>query len=347
MTWPTLIAALTFGALTALVAILGLVVAAVILYAVLPWVVQPMLRVMLRLRYRVKVVGRENVPKTGPLLVASNHLSWLDGFFLAGFTPRRGRALVSAGLVSGPIVKPIAVRAGIIPTPYTGPHAIREALNLARAALDEGAAIGIFPEGQISRSGMLGPFQRGIELILKGKTDARVVPVAIDNLWGSVFSNSDGRFFRKWPKGFRRTVVIVYGPPLAPPVTAFALRQAVTVCSVQARTITGVPSHALETLDPALPRWEHPTLGMLTASTPDIRIPSASVFQAGVKEGTVGLTVPGVALRVVDGAGVEQPAETEGRLEALVPGGSGWADTGRVGRIARDGFVSLSPADPA
>src|SRR5439155_23081 len=79
--------------------------AAALLYAALPWFIQPLLRLLLRLHYRVEVTGREHVPRDGPALVVFNHLTWLDGFFLAGFTPRRGKVLVSADIVKGPVLR--------------------------------------------------------------------------------------------------------------------------------------------------------------------------------------------------------------------------------------------------
>ncbi|MFO0907199.1 MAG: 1-acyl-sn-glycerol-3-phosphate acyltransferase [Isosphaeraceae bacterium] len=321
----------------------ALIVAAGCLYAVLPWIIQPLLRVILRLRYRVKVVGLENVPREGPTLIASNHVSWLDGFIVAAFTPRRGKVLVSAGIVGGPILRPIAVRAGIIPTPYMGPRAIRAALQAGAEALDAGDALAVFPEGQISRTGIIGPFQRGLEAMLKGREHIPVIPAGLDNLWGSIFSNSQGRFFRKWPQGWRRTVVLAFGPPVPPPVTAFETRQAVQVQTVLARSIVGEPSQPLDTVDPALPHWDHPELGRLAVSTADINDPAVSLFQTGTKEGTVGTAPPGVALRVVNGHERPCPADTPGRIEALLPNRTGWIDTGRAGQLDRGGFVTLHP----
>ena len=311
-------------------------------YAALPWIAQPLLRLVLGLRYRVKVMGRENVPRTGPVLIVSNHLSWVDGFFVAACTPRRGRALVSADILGTPVLGPMGIRAGMIPTPITGPRAIRDALQAAGKVLDQGEALAIFPEGQISRNGMVGPFQRGLEAILRGRPQVQVVPVALDNLWGSIFSASDGRFFRKRPQGWRRTVVISFGPVLSPPLTAFAVRQAVIEAAVAARSVLGTPAHPLETLDPVLPRWVHLELGLLTASAADHD--DGQVRQLGNKPGSVGLPVPGVAIRAVDPAGIPVPPDTEGRLEARVAGRPGWVDTGLRGRLDGDGFVRIVTA---
>jgi hypothetical protein len=249
--------------------------------------------------------------------------------------------MVYADLINRPLLRPLALRAGMIPTPFSGPRAIRAAISEGRAALDRGDCLGLFPEGQISRNGLLGPFYRGIELILHGRDDVPVIPMAIDNLWGSLFSRSGDRFFFKRPVGFRRTVNIVFGPALPAPVTAFALRQALMETMVHAYALRPRPGPPPETIDPSLPKWEHPTLGLLTASAADIHLPG--IVQIGQKEGTVGHPVPGVALRVVDDTGHPLPPKTGGRLQSLTAASlNGWQDTGRRGSMDPDGFVRLA-----
>jgi 1-acyl-sn-glycerol-3-phosphate acyltransferase len=321
---------------------LGLAATAVVLvllYRGLPWLVQPMFRLLLAPRYRLQVRGLENLPRAGPVLLAANHVTWLDGFFLVAACPRRGRCLINADYIRLPILRSIARRAGLIPVPASGPRAQRAAIEAARATLDRGAALAIFPEAQLSRNGLTGPFYRGLELILAGREHVPVIPVFLDNLWGSVFSYSGGRFFRKWPRGLRRTVIVAFGPPIPPPVTAFAVRQALLAAGVRAFELRQSPS-PLETLAPDLPRLFHPTLGLLAASTADFD--RDGIRQTGHKPGTVGHPVPGVALRAVDDAGQPLPPDAEGRLEALLPGRADWTDTGSRGSLDREGFVRIA-----
>jgi acyl-[acyl-carrier-protein]-phospholipid O-acyltransferase/long-chain-fatty-acid--[acyl-carrier-protein] ligase len=210
----------------------------------LPWIVQPFLRVMLSLRYNLRVIGRENIPRTGGVLVVSNHLSWYDGFFLAATLPRKATALVNANVFGWPVIGFLARRCGLISVPFHGPKAQRASIETCRKILDGGGLLGIFPEGLLTRNGMTTSFRRGLEVILAKREQITVIPVYLDNVWGSMMSFSEGRFFTKWPKGWRRTVVISFGRPVEPPVDVFKARQAVLVAGVAARAALGFTSHS-------------------------------------------------------------------------------------------------------
>ena len=100
---------------------------------------------------------------------------------------------------------------------------------------------------------------------------------------------------------------------------------------------------AATTLDPTLPRWEHPTLGLLTASTQDVTLPG--IKQIGHKDGTVGRPVTGIAIRVTDQSGSPLGPDIDGRVEAFVAHRGGWQDTGKRGRLDSDGFLTLIESD--
>jgi 1-acyl-sn-glycerol-3-phosphate acyltransferase len=324
--------------------VVGWLIAAAVLAIVgfvvfLPWIIQPLVRLVLFPRYGFRVRGREHIPKTGPGVLASNHITWIDGLFLAAACPRRGHILANAGFFKNPLLNYLARRAGIIPIPFSGPKAQRAAIVAAREALDRGQLVAIMPEGQLTRNGLLGPFYRGLEVILKDRSDVPVVPVGFDGLWGSIFSFRGGKTLGKRPEGLRRTIRVAFGPPLTGPPSLFQIRLAILDVGVDAVELRREPLGPLETIDPALPHLDHPELGRLTASAPDYD--QAGITQPGQRPGTVGLPLPGVALRVADDSGCVLPEDASGQLQARVAGRPGWVETGLHGRLDRDGFLTL------
>ena len=106
------------------------------------------------------------------------------------------------------------------------PKAIVAALNTARKALEDGELVCIFPEGGITRTGQMQAFKPGLMKVLDG-VDVPVVPVYLDELWGSIFSFEDGKFFWKWPKRWRYPISIHFGRPVADPDDVYQVRRAV------------------------------------------------------------------------------------------------------------------------
>jgi 1-acyl-sn-glycerol-3-phosphate acyltransferase len=322
------------------IVLVAIAIAVALFVALLPWLIRPILRLVLSLRYGIRVRGRENIPREGPAVVVSNHVTWIDGLFLCASAPRRGRILANAGFFTNPALSFLARRVGIIPVPFSGPKAQRAAITAAREALRRGEVVAIMPEGQLTRTGFLGPFYRGLEVILKGFDDVPVVPAALDNLWGSIWSFQGGTTVRKRPIGLRRTVAVAFGPPLKGPPSLFQIRLAILEANVEARELRGQGPLPLETIAPSLPHLDHPELGRLAASAPDFD--RDGVTQPGQRPGTVGLPPPGVAFRVADESGQTLPEGSCGRLRARVAGRAGWADTELRGKLDRDGFLTLA-----
>lgn len=175
--------------------------------------------------YRIRVHNLHHLPSEGAVLLTPNHISWLDGFLIQLMTPRHVCTLVYAGNFRAAWVQRLAKiwKAVLIDA---GPKSIVKALKQARTYLDAGEVVCIFPEGGISRNGQLQEFKPGMMKVLQG-TDACVVPVFFDGLWGSVFSFSGGRFFWKMPKLGRRRIDIYFGPPIHDVTNSFVVRQAV------------------------------------------------------------------------------------------------------------------------
>ena len=182
--------------------------------------------------YRVRVHGRENLPETGGALLVANHVSWLDGIFLLVASSRPIRLIAYAPYVQAWWSRWVARTMGVIPI-GTGPRSIRQALDEARQAVENGELVCIFPEGSITRTGQLQAFKPGL-LKIALATHAPIIPIYLDELWGSIFSNYSGRFFWKWPRHWPYPVTIQFGEPISPPYDLHRIRSAVQELGVTA-----------------------------------------------------------------------------------------------------------------
>jgi acyl-[acyl-carrier-protein]-phospholipid O-acyltransferase/long-chain-fatty-acid--[acyl-carrier-protein] ligase len=167
-----------------------------------------------RFVYRVRLYDVENLPEKGPGLLVANHVSWLDGVMLLLSSSRNIRMVAYADYVQGPWIGWLARLFGIIPIRSgDGPRALMQSLTTAREALLAGELVCIFAEGQVTRNGQLQKFERGLLKILKG-TDAPVIPVFLDELWGSIFSHDRGKILWKKPRHWPYPISISFGPAL-------------------------------------------------------------------------------------------------------------------------------------
>lgn len=214
--WAAVVLGVLVGLLLAVAA--WLIIGAQPAFRIVSWILFPLF-------YRVRVRGLDRFPEEGGALVVSNHLTWIDGFFLLMTIPRTIRAVAYAGNFTNPFLHWLALRCQMILLGRR-PKELARSLEAAREAIREGDAVFMFPEGGISRTGQLQGFRPGLLKILHGTT-APVVPVYLDELWGSLFSFDRRNFLWKWPRQWRHPVTIQYGVPVAQPCTVHAVRQAV------------------------------------------------------------------------------------------------------------------------
>src|ERR1700704_121071 len=163
-----------------------------------------------RLSYRVTSIGREQLPQGGFLLLP-NHITWVDAIVLALACPRPIRFIIDDGVYRNRVLYPFLHAIGCIPiTARKAKDGMREAI----ARIQAGEIVCLFPEGELSRSGSLLRLRRGYEIIAR-QAEAPVVPVYLDQLWGSIFSFQGGRYFTKWPRSLPYRVTVAFGEPLA------------------------------------------------------------------------------------------------------------------------------------
>src|SRR6266850_647058 len=187
--------------------------------------------------YRVKVIGRENIPARGGALLVPNHVSFVDGLLVIAALDRRVHFVVEADYFHHPVVRPFAQRLGAIPISASGgPRMILRALRDAGRYLDEGKIVCIFAEGEITRTGMMLPFRRGMERIAKGRSSP-IIPVNLDRVWGSIFSRSRGRFVTKMPERIPYAVTVSFGAPLPSETPLHEVRRAVHELGERACTL--------------------------------------------------------------------------------------------------------------
>jgi acyl-[acyl-carrier-protein]-phospholipid O-acyltransferase/long-chain-fatty-acid--[acyl-carrier-protein] ligase len=177
-----------------------------------------------RLFYRVRALNAERLPKTGGVLLLANHLSYVDVIVLQLACPRRIRFVGHESLARANLLyRWLYWFTGTIPI---SPHNALESTRRIVRELQAGEVVLIFPEGGISRTGVLMELHRGFELMAR-KAVVPVVPAAVDGLWGSLLSFSGNKYIWKSPRLMPTPVCVAFGEPIAPEqATAATVRQA-------------------------------------------------------------------------------------------------------------------------
>jgi len=152
-------------------------------------------RVLLTAGWRMRVLGAERVPRSGPLIVACNHVSYFDPPALGAALPRPIRYMAKTQLFEIPLLGPLIAALGAYPVDRSRGDvaAIKRSLDV----LKTGAAVGIFPEGTRNPNGTI-QAQAGVALLAR-LSGAPILPAYVDG-------TAD-------PKRFRR-ITVVFGEPL-------------------------------------------------------------------------------------------------------------------------------------
>jgi len=141
------------------------------------WLVRAVLQPFFHLYFRLSRIGREHVPESGPVIFAANHRSFLDPFIIATIARRPMYYVAKEELFSHRVVAWFLNTLGAFPVRRG--HGDADMLDTARAILERGDAVLMFPEGTRIRPGALGRPRRGVGRLAL-ETGAPVVPVAIN-----------------------------------------------------------------------------------------------------------------------------------------------------------------------
>ena len=165
----------------------------------------PLVRILVSLPalliYRTRAIGVENVPKSGALILAPNHFSQMDHFFVGLYLRRQVRFMAKSQMFGPPVFTYIYKHGGVFPVRRG--HRDEESFKTAFTILGQGGMLLVYGEGGRSRSGELGEVKPGIGRIAL-ESGAPVVPVAIH---GSAAVRRWKRF--RFPK-----VTVQFGEPL-------------------------------------------------------------------------------------------------------------------------------------
>ncbi len=131
-----------------------------------------------RLFWRFDVNGLDNVPSDGPAIMAPNHVSVIDSFFLPAVLDRRITYVGKAEYMDDWKTKYLFPALGMVPIDRSGGAASQAALDTAARILDAGELFGIYPEGTRSRSGHLHKGRTGVARLAM-RTGAPIIPVGL------------------------------------------------------------------------------------------------------------------------------------------------------------------------
>jgi len=209
-------------------AILNAVVAVYIFTLVPEFLMRFLVWMLIHTIYRVHVHGQDHLPEKGPVIIASNHVSFADPLIIGGVIRRPVNFVMHYRIYRIPLLKFIFKTGKAIPIAgrSENPEILEAAFRSIHGVLQRGDVLGIFPEGSITRDGEIQPFKPGIEKVIS-EQPVPVVPVALCNMWGSLFSRRDP-LLRRRPYKFWAKIELRIGAPIAPEeVTAARLQQEV------------------------------------------------------------------------------------------------------------------------
>lgn len=217
--------------------IMNLVVAGFVYQQMPEFALRFVIWLLSRTLYRVRSHGLDHIPEDGPVLLVCNHVSYMDALVIGGAVRRPVRFVMDHRIFRTPVLGAFFRLAKTIPiAPRSeAPDIYQAAFDRIEEELQAGNVVCLFPEGRLTRDGEVGEFRPGVERIVE-RYQVPVVPMALQGLWGSFFSNAGGAAMKHWPTRFwSRIHLLVREPVAAGEVRAADLEARVRVMQRQTR----------------------------------------------------------------------------------------------------------------
>ena len=184
---------------------------------------------------KVRISGMENIPERGAALLMCNHVSFIDTILISAGTSRHIRFLLDESYYSLPLVGFVARLTGFFRVPKRGHiKAMDNMFQRVREHLDSGGIVCVFPEGRISRNGIMSKFRHGYKRMLPKDSNIPIIPVNISFIWGENFSTKGDNMKFKKPAKFPFFAAVTFGKAVSSDMDSFEIRQRICELSAEA-----------------------------------------------------------------------------------------------------------------
>ncbi|MBX5461082.1 MAG: MFS transporter [Steroidobacteraceae bacterium] len=210
-------AGLTIPQLIGVMAVMNAAVAIYIYTLVPEFLLRFLSWLLIHVVYRLRVEGIDRIPDRGPALLICNHVSFVDPIVISAACRRPVRFIMDASIFRIPVLNAVfrGMKAIPVAPAREEPETYERAFAVVAQELRAGQLVCIFPEGRLTPDGEVQPFRPGLLRILR-ETPVPVIPLALSNLWGSMFSRFDPAPWKRLPRRFLARITLAAGEPVPP-----------------------------------------------------------------------------------------------------------------------------------
>ncbi|MEI8246458.1 MAG: AMP-binding protein [Lentisphaerota bacterium] len=173
---------------------------------------------------RVRTYGEENIPEEGPALLVANHVSFVDALLISRCTSRPVHFMMHETFYRYPWLYPFVKWAGFIEVPAARPKQLHQLFLKTHELLRQGEIVCVFPEGGITRNGIMMNFRKGLSSMIPPDLEVPVIPVRLGMLWGFIFTYYYGKIKLRMPLQLRHPASVTIGKPISKDLSGYEIR---------------------------------------------------------------------------------------------------------------------------